>query len=165
MSKEICYKLNNYIIAIDICEGDLPCVSVGKHLTKDVVENIFAYYDKKVVDFFLQLIDLLAEKETRIAELEDKDWYEGTIKQLEEQNGRLIEQLAEKDKEVEICQNAIKKLIRNCNTVMCKNKIDYAVEKLEKVKEFLEPKYFDNDQINYLAKIIDQLITEIKEGK
>ncbi|MBO5309683.1 MAG: hypothetical protein J6A98_00575 [Clostridia bacterium] len=32
----------------------------------------------------------LAEKETRIAELEDKDWYEGTIKQLEEQNERLI---------------------------------------------------------------------------
>ena len=41
-----------------------------------------------------QLKQQLVEKETRIAELEDKDWYEGTIKQLEEQNGRLIKQLA-----------------------------------------------------------------------
>lgn len=32
----------------------------------------------------------LAEKEIHIVELEDKDWYEGTIKQLEEQNERLI---------------------------------------------------------------------------
>ena len=34
----------------------------------------------------------LEEKETRIAELEDKDWYEATIKQLEEQNERLIKE-------------------------------------------------------------------------
>ena len=34
----------------------------------------------------------LEEKETRIAELEDKDWYEETIKQLEEQNERLIKE-------------------------------------------------------------------------
>lgn len=44
----------------------------------------------------------LAEKETRIAELEDKDWYEGTIKQLEEQNERLINKLAESEKETKI---------------------------------------------------------------
>lgn len=43
----------------------------------------------------------LAEKDTRITELEDKDWYEACINQLEEQNNRLIDKLKEKDKEIE----------------------------------------------------------------
>ncbi|MBP3708336.1 MAG: hypothetical protein J6J36_07070 [Clostridia bacterium] len=38
------------------------------------------------------IVELLNEKDQRIAELEDKDWYEGVISQLEEQNGRLIRQ-------------------------------------------------------------------------
>lgn len=37
-----------------------------------------------------EIIELLDEKDQRIAELEDKDWYEALIKQLEEQNERLI---------------------------------------------------------------------------
>lgn len=36
------------------------------------------------------LADELKKKDERIAELEDKDWYEALIKQLEEQNERLI---------------------------------------------------------------------------
>ena len=37
-----------------------------------------------------------------------------------------------------------------------------AIQELEKVKEWLEPKYFDYDQINYLTRIIDQQIKELK---
>lgn len=55
-----------------------------------------------------QLKQLLKEAQTRISELEDKDWFEATIKQLEEQNDRLIQerdslkqQLAEKDCRIE----------------------------------------------------------------
>ena len=47
-----------------------------------------------------ELKQQLAEKDTRIAELEDKDWYEACIKQLEEQNNRLIDTLKEKDEEI-----------------------------------------------------------------
>ena len=37
-----------------------------------------------------------------------------------------------------------------------------AIEQLAKVKEWLEPKYFDKEQIYYLAKAIDQQIAELK---
>ena len=39
---------------------------------------------------------------------------------------------------------------------------EFAIQELEKVKEWLEPKYFDYEQINYLSKIIDQQIKELK---
>lgn len=47
----------------------------------------------------------LGEKDARIADLEDKDWFEANIKQLEEQNDRLISKLEEKDKEIESLTN------------------------------------------------------------
>ena len=37
-----------------------------------------------------------------------------------------------------------------------------AIQELEKVKEWLEPKYFDYEQINYLTRIIDNQIKKIK---
>lgn len=36
--------------------------------------------------------EIIKRLKQRIKELEDKDWYEGTIKQLEEQNDRLIKE-------------------------------------------------------------------------
>ena len=36
--------------------------------------------------------EIIKHLKQRIKELEDKDWYEGTIKQLEEQNDRLIKE-------------------------------------------------------------------------
>lgn len=41
----------------------------------------------------------------------------------------------------------------------------FAIQELEKVKEWLEPKYFDYEQINYLSKIIEQQIKELKGEK
>lgn len=65
--------------------------------TEEDVEGLIEDRDKTIK--FLQ--KELAEKDTRITELEDKDWYEACIKQLEEQNNRLIDTLKEKDKEIE----------------------------------------------------------------
>ena len=43
----------------------------------------------------------IEELKTRISELEDKDWYEACIKQLEEQNDKLIKERDEIQKELE----------------------------------------------------------------
>lgn len=75
MSKKREYKttwVGDYKIAIDICDKDVPCVMVGKYLTNDVVKNVFGYYSKDVVDFFLTVINKLKEKDQRIAELEEQ---------------------------------------------------------------------------------------------
>ena len=45
------------------------------------------------------------------------------------------------------------------------NKIEFAVAELERVKDWLELKYFDKEQINYLANAIDQQIKELKGEK
>ena len=80
----------------------------------------------------------LAEKETRIAELEDKDWYEGTIKQLEEQNERLIKQLAEKDKEILDVKNWWSYQYNGEIERHNQDKISFCIEQLEKVKELIK---------------------------
>ena len=60
--------------------------------------------NEKVVDY---QHDKLSEKDkeidelkTRVSELQDKDWYEACIKQLEEQNDKLIKERDEIRKEV-----------------------------------------------------------------
>lgn len=47
----------------------------------------------------------IEELKTRISELEDKDWYEACIKQLEEQNDKLIKERDEIQKELETSVN------------------------------------------------------------
>lgn len=124
----------------------------------------------------------LAEKEERIAELEDKDWYEGLIKQLEEANGRLIKQrddaklqLAEKEKEVEKLQHCNDRLAQGIYhsygehfiLKVKQNKISFAVEQLDKVLssikatiELAENRHQMKDQVDI---IIDNQIKELKE--
>lgn len=64
-------------------------------------QNMIDEINKEFVQAVHDWKTLCAEKDTRIAELEDKDWYEACIEQLEEQNNRLIDTLKEKDKEIE----------------------------------------------------------------
>lgn len=90
----------------------------------------------------------------------------------------LKQQLAEKDKEIE----RLKNLFELNNEVVInqgkeifdlrvqvlqqkQNQTQLAIQELEKVKEWLEPKYFDYEQINYLTRIIDQQIKELKGEK
>lgn len=87
--------------------------------TKQELKIVLDDYAKRLCERDKRIADLekkLAGKETRIAELEDKDWYEGTIKQLEEQNERLIK---ERD------------------SANDQDKIDFVIEQLEKVKKFV----------------------------
>lgn len=119
----------------------------------------------------------LAEKETRIAELEDKDWYEALIEQLEEQNGRLIEerynvnlQLAEKEKEIERLREInldvpIKQMQFHHN----QDKISFTVEKLVGVQKyisdnavFVEEECFGREINDYIDNQIEQLKKEMK---
>lgn len=104
-----------------------------------------------------QLKQQLAEKETRIAELEDKDWYEGTIKQLEEQNERLIKQLAEKEEELKHKHWAIK------SGVYIQDKISFAVEQLEKVKELCKKDMTICEDYFAIEKILNNKIEELKK--
>ena len=78
----------------------------GSDVKEDLCPNCYYY--------FKQLKQQLEEAQTRISELEDKDWYEANIKQLEEQNDKLIQerdkyklQLEEKDKEIEILKRRV----------------------------------------------------------
>lgn len=75
------------------------------------------------------------------------------------------QQLAEKDKEIEML-NTIKNNAIECadlfKVALSVRQKDLAIHELEKVKEWLEPKYFDYEQINYLTRIIDQQIKELK---
>lgn len=95
----------------------------------------------------------LAEKETRIAELEDKDWYEGTIKQLEEQNERLI-------KERDSANDQNKRVLEKLDLIVRSN------QELEKENELLKkqlanaivPKFKIGDKA---YAIIDKYYTDI----
>ena len=85
---------------------------------------------------------LCAEKDKEIEKL--KQQY--TI--LENENGKLT---------TELIMGKYKKAQKEVSFGM-----QLAIQELEKVKEWLEPKYFDYEQINYLTRIIDNQIKELK---
>ena len=99
-----------------------------------------------------------------------------------EQINQLKLQLKEKGKEIKIRNDKLdelKKQLANCHKSLKrktqsnrdlqhlkhKTNTQLAIQELEKVKEWLEPKYFDYEQINYLSKIIDQQIKKLKGEK
>ena len=82
---------------------------------------------------------------------------------------QLKQQLDEKDKEIEklkhLGSHETNMELFKENTKLIIEKRQFAIQELEKVKDWLEPKYFDYEQINYLSKIIDQQIKELKGEK
>lgn len=143
--------------------------------------------DRKVIEEKLktqdqqidQLKQQLAEKDTRITELEDKDWYEACIKQLEEQNNRLIDTLKEKDKEIEKLKLKLDiraMSLQNINTERIeseRNQTRLAIQELEKVKDNLKDSItmMGNEEYSYLQKVVswydicNQVNKQIKELK
>lgn len=89
---------------------------------------------------------------------------------------QLKRQLEEKDKEIEQYKSNQKVISlhskedwynRFIDTTIQNIKLEFtqkqlAIQELEKVKEWLEPKYFDYEQINYLTRIINNQIKELK---
>lgn len=96
------------------CPSDCEVVEITIAETKDLEKDFVSknYHDVVVENYKIAinnlgngqteneiLVQQLAEKDkeikelkTRISELEDKDWYEKCIKQLEEQNNKLIKE-------------------------------------------------------------------------
>ena len=158
----------------------------GKQLDYDkVYAELRKSYDENE-----KLKQQLAEKETRIAELEDKDWYEGTIKQLEEQNERLIKQLTEKEKELyyKNCEcEKWKADYQNCSRLeklltkerqYCldnwraseQDKISFCSEQVKKVRELYKKhldyeRIYDEFRVMLLEEDIENLILQLKEKK
>ena len=99
-------------------------------------------------------------------------WYDSDVKESLCPNcydyfKQLKRQIAEKEKELAYMIKQAKKFNNEaqkyyedayCNSFQNQK----AIAELEKVKEWLEPKYFDYEQINYLTRIIDNQIKELK---
>ena len=156
----------------------------------EIVERDKKLFDDKNKELE-KLKQQLAEKDTRIAELEDKDWYEACIKQLEEQNDRLIDKIEEKDKEIAYLKE-IRILKDNSNMSTKINGVDFsdeqiltlqvldilkrynqkqlAIQELEKTLNFIEnvfDKALKNCSLNngYYDQILDFIDQQIKELK
>lgn len=147
---------------------------------------------KSYVEANKSLGEQLLEKETRIAELEDKDWYEGLIKQLEDQCGRLLEerdnakqQLALKETDLSLARNEINTLKHNLkiaqehDKVMCEqllemcngchqDKISFALEQLEHLKTKLEQPHLNGNpqkmiRLGKVLKTINNTLQDLRE--
>lgn len=142
---------------------------------KDYIERYPTYLES--LDQIDQLKQQLEEAQTRINELEDKDWFEATIKQLEEQNNRLIQerdnlkqQLAEKDKELIYMTKQAKKFNNEaqkyyedayCNGLQNQK----AIAELEKVKDWLNEPFDEDGCFKIGGDLIDFIEQQIKELK
>lgn len=77
----------------------------------------------------------------------------------------MIKKKDEKIEELKALLNAKEKMktqsIQGFNKLK-QNQAQLAIQELGKVKAWLEPKYFDYEQINYLTRIIDNQIKELK---
>lgn len=94
-----------------------------------------------------------------------------TITNYAEEIDRLNKLLSEKDKEIEAKAKALKFLITNCCND-CKQKTEFAIDKLEKLLEKTQTldvmvqsgHYINQNKVNVVFKeIIDQQIKELKE--
>lgn len=97
--------------SVDFTDNILSCElyakRIGAESTRDFIfRNAYKFNieDLETVEITIAEGDLeqeIKELKTRISELEDKDWYESCIKQLEEQNDKLIKERDEIQKELE----------------------------------------------------------------
>ena len=117
-----------------------------------LIADILGDKDLTIIGSRVHLKNLIVELKNKIKDrdivIEEKDKEIETLKQeLEEIN-------AGYDFTYEQSSGAIKELKQN--------QTQLAIQELEKVKEWLEPKYFDYEQINYLTRIINNQIKELK---
>jgi uncharacterized FlaG/YvyC family protein len=175
VSKELKFEFNDYIIAIDEpYENDCGYVAIGKKDTKDNINIWFKSLNQQTVDFYIELQKHIADLEAKLAESEEE------IRIVREQNGRVIEkldlivrsnqgleqQLAEKEKEAQEIyemynQERKKNWLYNRKN---QDKIAFAVEQLEKVKEHISSGLaFDIDVQMWFEEYIDNQIAELKK--
>ena len=168
MSKEkLIYELKEKIQYIGALKREITDLEKEHTSTKTQNKRVLEKLEM-LVSANQELEKQLEEKETRIAELEDKDWYEGTIKQLEEQNERLIK---ERDDLEKILEDTTWTLNDKLNKIgkADQDKISFAIEQLEKVRNEIHGICFftcdfkcDEIMLQKSDKIIDNQIKELK---
>lgn len=108
----------------------------------------------------------LAEKDIRIADLEDKDWFEANIKQLEEQNDRLIGKLKERDKEIEELKQNNKIFMQLVEETKSKNIDDFAFLVRVINGSYIQKLRKANRKVQELERLQNQLaIQELEKAK
>ena len=140
--------------------------------TLDDICELLNRQDKTIADLESKLAE--SEKKHLLDETEWQDYcafkhIEPQIKGCLDREREYEKQLAEKDDALETHKRAIQRINRNCDTTMCRNKISFAVEQLEKVKELVEEKSmtqspFGTQKIyaSDVSAIIDNQIKVIK---
>ena len=174
MSK--CWYCNN-----ELTSGDSP-----KHfgICNKCYDEMFKSSDTIISSFTNKISDLEAKLEESEKQRQHlKDWlddeiltsvdnesYYATINEYEEEVKKLKQQLAEKDKEIEKwktkwCEsetNSLRLYEQSQNNNQ--DKILFAVEQLEKVKEFVNNIYGEYSA-SVTTNFIDNQIKQLKEGK
>ena len=170
MSKEKqCECCHEWWYDSDVKENLCPnCYDYFKQLKQQLeekdkeIKSLIADYEKRIS----QEQELMSNMEHRLVEKQN------TIDEINKEFVRAVHDwktlCAEKDKEIEELKLKLDiraMSLQNINTERMeavRNQTQLAIQELEKVKAWLEPKYFDYEQINYLTRIIDNQIKELK---
>lgn len=165
MSKEHRFIFNNIIVIVEEpYKKDKGCVMVGKKLY-DEVEISFKSYDKTLIEFFIKLQKYIADLEAKLAESNNKSYtlesYNNFVnnqcKKLIKENKQLKQQLAEKEKEF----NWLHEKFAKYREYRHQDKISFAVEQLEKVKEKANEKQELDWGMGFRYKDHWDIVTEI----
>lgn len=158
-----CKKLKDCeVVEITIAEGDLEKQLAEKDNEIDNLKELrkFEVEDKKELreNRLQEVIKLekelekkdkeIEELKTRISELQDKDWYEACIKQLEEQNDKLI-------KERDALQSKVSNEEINSTGIIPKPKFNIGSTVIAKTINcivVIEDRYYDNNSNKWLYK-------------
>ena len=182
MSKEYDLNFNDKYIGVEEpYENDEGIVVFGR--TDDCsLHCLYKSYDIDHIDFFIDLIKYVADLEAKLAESEKKNFELVAKLNLKEhkpafctladrdcealgQVKQLKQQLAEKEKEMEIYRRSMEVWVEKCENHN-QDKISFAVERLLNVRSFIcdcteikEPDY------TKVCDYIDNQIKQLKEGK
>lgn len=124
--------------------------------------EMYCILDDGAQDYFKDEID---GGKCPLKKIQSRDLLCKKLDSLSKENSHLKAELDRLNKALEMTKHIerydIGEIFKE-NAKLIIEKMQFAIIELEKVKEWLEPKYFDYEQINYLTKIIDQQIKELK---
>ena len=188
MSKEFQIRDGNLIASFDLEneDGDIDCCKLLK-VSHGVADEIGMFVD------YVATNKIIKDQSNQIADLEAKlavaddcaDRYWKQLGVVEDENEELKQQLTEKEKEIieyvkinDVLHSGLSERCINCEEEHNQDKISFAVEQLEKVKEWCEDNCdtYDNDagkvigldNVIYTADMplydyIDNQIKQLKE--
>ena len=130
------------------CDSDQMYDNETGNKTQPVyVADLLNEQDKKIKDLEAKLEDRTEQLKIALKDFND----------IQKENDKLAQQLAEKEKKIEDVEDVSRRLIRTCGKTNCYGKNQTAIEELEKVKNFLLEKIeekqscFDSGNYNDFA--------------